>query len=484
MKMKTTQLFLHSVLFFLFLFNASSIAGYKSQQDTLLYGNWLGTLSFGGTELKIIVKIKTDDSGKLTASFDSPDQGALDIPFNTVSFISNKIKAECKMIGGTFEGDLIADSMKITGEWSQGGNSLPLVVKKVYTDIGPNRPQEPKKPYPYKEEEVTIENKTDNIKLAGTLTYPSTAGPFPAVILITGSGPQDRDESLFGHKPFLVISDHLTRNGIAVLRMDDRGIGKSTGNFGTATTFDFVKDILAAVEYLKTRNDINIKQIGLAGHSEGGMIAPLAAVKSTDVAFIVLLAGPGVPGDELISRQIEAIYSSSGLSEEMTKKVVLFAQSIFGVFKQDLDSTAQGQRISAIMKEYIDGLTEDEKKSPFNSAEALKRQVQTFSSPWFKAFLRYDPRPTLEKVKCPVLALNGAKDMQVDLTQNLLPIKEALKKGGNTKFEAIELPGLNHLFQHTTSGGVSDYGKIEETISPEALKIITDWILKTINSGK
>lgn len=473
---------LQTALILLLLGGINNLAQIKAPEDTLIAGNWIGSLNFGAQQLRIVIKIKLTDSGYFKATLDSPDQGAKDIPFDTVTLNSGKIKAESKMIGGVYEGTINMDSLIIRGEWKQGGTTLPLVMKKTNESVEAKRPQEPKRPFPYKEEEVTVDNKIDNIKLAGTLTLPNETGIFPAVVLITGSGAQDRDEMLMGHKPFLVISDYLTRNGIAVLRMDDRGIGKSTGDFSKATTFDFANDIFSAVEYLKTRSDINKKQIGLIGHSEGGLIAPLVAVKTPDVSYITLLAGPGVPGNELLALQISAILRSGGIKEDVIEKNNLFMKTLFNVILQDADSATTAKRIDEVIKEFINGLTEEEKKNPMNSEEGIRKQISTLTSPWFKTFLSYDPKPTLEKVKCPVLALNGTADLQVSSKQNLPPIKEALIKGGNNKFEIIELPKLNHLFQHAETGSISEYGKIEETISPEVLKIMADWIKKTINN--
>jgi dipeptidyl aminopeptidase/acylaminoacyl peptidase len=238
---------------------------------------------------------------------DSPDQGASGIHVETVTYKNGNLILEVKSIRGVFEGTLKEDGKTIEGEWKQAGSVFPLVL--YYVDKVPEtrREQDPVKPYPYAEEEVTYENKEAGVKLAGTLTYPDSVGPFPAVILITGSGPQNRDEGILGHRPFLVISDYLTRQGIAVLRVDDRGVGGSTGNFSQATTEDFVEDVLAGVEYLKSRKDIDSSRIGLLGHSEGGLIAPLVAVKSPDVAFIILMAGPGVTGEKIIMSQSELI---------------------------------------------------------------------------------------------------------------------------------------------------------------------------------
>ena len=268
-----------------------------------LAGSWLGPLKVGVIELRLVLKISVDDAGKLSAKLDSIDQGAKDIPVDEVSFRDGTLTAEVKLIKGKFVGKLDADQQALVGTWTQGPQSLPLTLKKTEGDVQLKRPQEPKPPFPYRAVDVQFDNATDHVTLAGTLTVPEGAGPFPAVILITGSGPQDRDEFLLGHRPFLVLADYLTRRGIAVLRYDDRGVAKSTGNFATSTTYDFKRDAAAAVDFLRTRPEIDAKRIGLCGHSEGGMIAPMVASEKPEVAFIVLMAGTGVTGEEILYRQ-------------------------------------------------------------------------------------------------------------------------------------------------------------------------------------
>ena len=313
--------------------------------------------------------------------------------------------------------------------------------------------------------------------MAGTFTFPKEGGPFPAVLLITGSGPQNRNEELLGHKPFLVLSDYLTKQGIAVLRVDDRGVGKSTGDFKSATTADFVTDALAGVEFLKTRNEVNKKEIGLIGHSEGGMIAPMVAVESSDVAFIVLMAGPGLPGDSILLMQSSLISAAEGASPEDITKAEEVNRKIYQIIKTESDSVKAHNEITAIFEKYYDSLPDSEKAKTGDKNTALK-MLSRVETPWFKYFIKYDPRPTLEKVKCPVLAIDGSKDLQVPPKEDLAAIKEALTKGGNKNFETIELKGLNHLFQTAKTGSPTEYNTIEETIAPIALKTIGDWILK------
>jgi pimeloyl-ACP methyl ester carboxylesterase len=339
-------------------------------------------------------------------------------------------------------------------------------------DTALNRPQEPKKPYPYDEEEVGYENKRDGVKLAGTLTLPRGKGPFPATLLITGSGPQDRNESLLGHKPFLVLADYLTRQGIVVLRVDDRGVGGSTGSVPDSTTENFAADVTAGIEFLKTRKEIDPKQIGLIGHSEGGLIAPMVAAQNGDVAFIVLMAGTGLTGEEILYLQGALILKAGGASAEQLAKQRATQEGMFKILKEEKDPATAEKRLH---EELSRNLTEEAKKK---SEQAIAAQIKRANTPWFRYFLTLDPRPALRKVKCPVLALNGENDLQVPATENLREIEAALKAGGNKDVTIVSLPKLNHLFQTSETGSMSEYAKIEETIAPVALKTIGDWILK------
>ena len=441
-------------------------------------GIWEGKLKVPGVELRIVFKISKGPDGSLTATLDSPDQGVTGIPVEEVIFKDNTLRLEVKSAGGVYEGKVSQDFLVIEGEWKQSGQTLPLTVKRVDKAVEILRPQEPKKPYPYIEEELVYENKEAGISLAGTLTLPPGKGPFPAVLLITGSGPQDRNETIFNHCPFLVLADYLTRQGVAVLRVDDRGVGKSTGDFSQATSEDFALDVLAGIEYLKTRKAINPKQIGLIGHSEGGLIAPMVAVKSPDVAFIVLMAGTGLTGEEILYLQSDLISKAMGVNEEEIAKSRQFNEKIFSVIKEEEDNEIAKERLRQMVMAYLAELSDEEKDWISDPEEYLKAQLQNLLSPWSRFFLTYDPRPTLSKVKCPVLAINGEKDFQVPPKENLSAIEEALKAGDNKNFTIKELPDLNHLFQTAQTGLPSEYAKIEETISPNALKLIGDWILE------
>ncbi|MEW6651862.1 MAG: alpha/beta fold hydrolase [Bacteroidota bacterium] len=447
------------------------------QADKKYESLWEGKLKVNTVELRLVFKLFLKDDKTYGAYLDSPDQGVSNITVTSVSITPDSVKADVKSIGASFYGEFVNENL-ISGIFKQGGMSLPLELTKADKAAEIKRPQMPKKPFPYNEEEITFENIEANITLAGTLTYPKEEGKYPAVVMVSGSGPQDRDETLLGHKPFLVIADYLTRNGIAVLRYDDRGVAKSKGDFAAATSVDFAADALAAVEFLKTRKEINSKKIGIAGHSEGGLIAPMCAVNSSDVSFIVLLAGTGVPGKDIIILQTELILRASGSKEEDIKKTVDQSTRIFNVVSEESDSLETFKKLLAMYNDDVSKMSDEEKKKPENSKETFDRNVKQILSPWFRFFIKYDPRPTLEQVTVPVFALNGEKDLQVDPKQNLPEIEKALKAGGNKNFKIIELPGLNHLFQPATTGTPSEYSTIETTFSEDALKIMKDWILE------
>ena len=438
-------------------------------------GQWNGILKVQGTQLRIVFNISKTENG-FTSTMDSPDQGAKGIPVSSTSFENSTLKLAVLNARIEYEGILGSDNI-IVGNFKQNGMSFPLNLSKEIAEKEKLvRPQEPTKPYPYYEEEVTFENKQAGITLAGTLTLPKKDGVFPVVILITGSGPQNRDEEIMGHKPFLVISDFLTRNGIAVLRFDDRGTAASKGDFKTATTYDFSTDVEAGVAYLQTRKEINKKKIGLMGHSEGGIIAPMVASRSKDIAFIVLLAGTGIPGDQLLLLQQELIGKASGSSDtdlQMTKKINSGAFDI--VYKSNTTDQLKIDMTDYIKKALTDN-PDALKQSGMSEDDFVKLQVSQVVNPWMLYFIKYNPAIALEKVKCPVLALNGDKDLQVAPKENLEAIKEALTKGGNKQVTTIELPGLNHLFQECKTGLPSEYATIEQTFSPIALAEILKWI--------
>ncbi|WP_095643545.1 alpha/beta hydrolase family protein [Methanosarcina spelaei] len=444
-------------------------------------GIWIGNLTVqGGLELRIVFNISTNPDGSISASMDSPDQGVSGIPVESVSYKNGNLNLGVKSIPGSFEGIYKENNETIEGEWKQAGSVFPLVLNRIEKAPETHREQDPIKPYPYTEEEVVYENKEAGVKLAGTLSLPQSEGPFPAVILITGSGQQNRNEEIAGHRPFLVLSDYLTRQGIAVLRVDDRGIGGSTGNVSQDTTEDFAEDVLTGVEYLKSLKEIDPSRIGLIGHSEGGLIAPMVAVKSPDIAFIILMAAPGVTGEEILYMQSDRIARAEGASNETIAQNEALMRRMYSVVKEEKNNTAAEEELREILRTEIANTSEQKTESSGHSEAVIDAQVTALTSPWMRFFLTYDPRPTLMKVKCPVLAITGEKDLQVPPEENLRAIDDALKAGGNKDYIVKELQGLNHLFQTAKTGSLSEYAKIEETISPDALEIIGNWILEHI----
>ncbi len=455
-------------------------SGNSGGDESPFSGIWQGKLKVSGMELRIVFHIKSDATGQLAATMDSPDQGAAGIPVSAVKVNGDSIRLEVQVAQGYYTGKLNRNSGQIEGSWHQSGMNMALNLKKIEKLVKPKRPQEPKKPYPYKEEEVSFFNAQGGDTLAGTLTLPRQGGPFPAAVLISGSGPQDRDESLMGHKPFWILADYLTRRGIAVLRFDDRGVGKSTGKFSAATSKDFATDVEAGIDYLKSRKEIAPGKIGLIGHSEGGLIAPMVAAENSDVAFIVLMAGPGLPGADILQMQSRLILEKRGVPENLIAKSEKSQEKLFRIVEQTEEKTKTEQLLVQAMREAVAQFTPEQKKmlGISDSDKALTLQARQLSSPWFRFFLKFDPRSALRKVKCPVLAVNGGKDVQVPPKKNLEAIRMALTAGGNPDFTIKELPGLNHLLQTAKTGLPDEYGKIEETISPRALNIIADWIAR------
>ena len=434
-----------------------------------LDGDWAGEITASnGAKLRLILHVRTAAGGTVS-TLDSPDQLAYGIAARPLAREGQTVRFTVPAAAGaTYEGVLSADGKTIAGTWTGVGYKGPLsFASRPIQTTGPARPQTPKPPFPYRTEEVTVSS-APGVKLAGTLTLPQGKGPFPAVVMITGSGAQDRDENILGHRPFAVIADRLTRDGIAVLRVDDRGFAKSTGNFATATDDDFAVDTEAQVAFLRTRADIDPKKIGLIGHSEGGLVAPKVAAKDPKVAFIVLMAGPGVPLSDVLRAQRAQLMPAMGQSpEQIQKSQVLFDRILAAMRGAKDEADARARALQAVKAEGSDVARNDAQ------AQALAVQL---SSGWMRDLLDYDPAVTLAKVKCPILALNGSKDGQVPPDQNLPAIKAATRANPDVTIE--ELPNLNHLFQTAKTGNVGEYADIEETVAPIALDAMSDWIRK------
>jgi alpha/beta superfamily hydrolase len=430
-------------------------------------GQWSGILK--EVQLTLVFNITKTDNGFVT-TMDSPDQGAKDIPVAATIFENGNLKLTIPTAQIEYTG--IFKDEAITGTFKQNGQlfSLNLSKGKVIKNI---RSQEPVKPYPYYTEEVSFKNK-DKSLIKGTLSLPSKEGRFPAVILITGSGPQNRDEEIMGHKPFLVIADFLTKNGIAVLRYDDRGVGESEGDFSKATTLEFAEDAKNAVMYLKTRKEIDLQKIGLIGHSEGGIAASMVAANTKDVSFIVLLASTGIKGAKVLLQQQELMANAAGISKEEIEKSKEINSKIFELIINSKDDKKLKLDLEKELRDSVGKLSTDIKDKEIQNNN-ISIQVNQLTTPWMKYFLSFDPSTVLEKVNCRVLALNGEKDLQVAPKENLSAIQNALNKGGN-KATVILFPNLNHLFQDSNTGLPIEYGEISETFSPDVLQEITKWI--------
>ncbi len=451
---------------------------FAQNENGAIEGNWLGTLDVGeGVKMRLVLKVAKTADG-FAAKLDSIDQGAKDLPIDSIKLEGNKMSFAAAQFGMSYEGTLNEKRDEISGTFRQGAGSTPFVFRRIAEIPKKSRRQDPIKPYPYAEQEVVYKNEKDNVRLAGTLTLPRGGGKFPAVILITGSGSQDRDSTIAGHRPFLVLADYLTRRGIAVLRVDDRGVGGSDLGSLRATTENFVGDVLAGVEYLKSRKEINPKQIGLVGHSEGGMIAPMAAVRSKDVSFIVMLSGMGQTGEDVILTQLALIQEASGAKPEIVAAAVDFQKSLFAIITSEPDDKLAEGKINEMLSARKSKMNEQQIRE-FARVEAdIKAGMPNLLSPWYRYFLAFNPRPVLEKVSVPVLALNGENDVQIASKENLALISAALKAGKNKDFTVKSFPKLNHLFQTSQTGLPVEYDANEETISPLVLETVSSWILE------
>lgn len=475
---------LFSVIFLIVMTINTAVA--QTEQNVDLSGSWKGTLSVSGQQLPLVFHISNRDNSEYIATMDSPAQGATNIPIESVNIAIDVVTINVAVAQAKFSGRFDATQQTINGQWTQGSTSLPLVLKKVLnkeTKIVFNRPQHPIAPFPYETQDITITTALDDVELAGTLTIPSTQGRYPAVILITGSGPQDRDQTFMGHKTFLVIADFLTRQGIAVFRYDDRGVGKSTGDFSTATSVDFAKDVVSAFDYLQNHENIDGARIGLIGHSEGGLIAPIAANMREEIAFISLLAGPGQTGNDISVWQIKRFLLANGLGQHTADAAGQITAALNQtVLKNDSPDTLD-EELQAAYRDAWQSLSMSDKQSIKNigGGTLSASRMEQLSSAWTKYFLAHDPIDFLKNLTIPVMAIHGDKDTQMSDRLNLSRIRKALQGGGHALNKVQKINGVNHLFQTAKTGLMSEYAQIEETISPSVLKMLSDWIIDVTN---
>ena len=446
------------------------ICTFSNSQE--IEGSWIGELDIQGMKLPVIFNIHKESDGYKT-TMDSPKQGAKGIAVEKTIYQENELILDATNLGVQYKGSFSNDSIK--GTFTQGRMELPLnMARNVEENMFVlNRPQTPKAPFNYPTEEVSFENPIDKNMLAGTICLPKDKKEFPILVMITGSGSQNRNEELFGHQPFAVIADDFAKKGIATLRMDDRGVGGSNKTTENPTTANFATDIDAAVEFLSQKG---YKNIGLIGHSEGGMIAPMVAASNKKVRFIISMAGPGIKIEELMLMQIEKAGLLAGENPEKVKLDVELSRKAFNLVKE-----YKGKELSKEMESLY---RTELNRYPSNLLDKntvedmVKAEAKSFTSPWFLYFLPFNPQDYLAKVKVPVLAINGSKDFQVDAKTNLEGFRATLKKAGNKNFEIIEFEGLNHLFQECNTGAFAEYSDIEQTISPTVLDAMSNWILK------
>ena len=433
-------------------------------------GIWQGAIEITNMRMRLQMHVSHDDQGKLLASVDSLDQGIQGIPAAKVMEKNGELTFEIPAFQAEYRGTLSAAKNELSGEWKQNDSVEKLDFRRSDQPLVLRRPQNPSKPYPYSVEEVSFPAAGGNVILAGTLTVPRGTGPFPAAMLVGGSGPTDRDETIAGHQPFLVLADLLTRKGIAVLRYDKRGIARSTGNYEQATMEDLASDAQAAVNYLKSRKEVDAKRVGIIGHSEGGILAAQIAVRADDLDWVVLLAAPATNGERTLLRQSELIARTGGLPEAQIARSQQFDRQAYAAVREEKNAS----RLEARLNDLIE-------KSGLNASmppAALEAQLRLMTTPWFREYLDFDPAPLIAKIKCPVLALNGDRDLQVDADQTVPLLRQAYEKSGNKDFTVLQIQGVNHLFQKAQSGSPALYGAIEETMAPEVQNASSGWLAK------
>ena len=432
------------------------------QAQAQIEGYWKGEIDLGVQKLETAFDIKSIESG-YSATFDVPAQGAYDIPVDEITFKDGHLELKMNAMGATYLGVLKGST--IEGEFTQHGMTFTLnLTKAEKKEQKKMRPQDPQPPFDYHIEEVTFVNEKEGNTLVGTLTIPKGEGPFPAMVLVSGSGQQDRDEELMNHRPFWVIADYCALHGIAVLRYDDRGIGGSTGEVENATSLDFSYDAEAAFDYLRNRKEIDASKVGILGHSEGGVINFMVSARRPEVAFLVSLAGPSVNGIEVLKEQQAAILRASGMSEEMVQFNGNANAQMFDIIEASNDR----EEADSLLRQLVKGWGYNE--------ELTEQTIGQMASPWMYYFLRYDPTEAIVKTNCPALLLNGSKDLQVIASQNLPGYEKIIADYGKTNLTLRELPDLNHLFQHCETGSPNEYFEIEETISPEVLEQIVEFV--------
>ncbi|MDT7857309.1 alpha/beta hydrolase [Rubrivirga sp. S365] len=446
---------------------AALVAASAAAQSPVV-GDWTGEIE--GAGLTVTFHVAEADGG-LSSTFDVPAQGALGVPTGETTFRGDTLTITVPLVGGRYQGTLVGRA--VAGTWSQGGASLPLTLTRAEGGAAapPERSDTPRPPFPYRDEDVSVAS-VDGVTLAGTLTVPDGPGPFPGVVLVSGSGPQDRDADVMGHRLFLVLADHLARRGIAVLRYDERGVGASTGDFGAATTSDFALDAQAAAEHLAGRPEVS--SVGVVGHSEGGLVAPLVANAPDAVDFVVLLAGPAVPGRDILRYQLSRGLGGAGVSDA--------GRAAYGAaLDRLLDEVSTGspadaaERAADAFRDETAGLGPADREALGLDAAPAVPLAAGLAGPWERYFIAYDPVPALRALRVPALAVFGGLDRQVRADDNVPAMRAALADAPAGS-DVVVFEGLNHLFQPTETGDPAEYGRIDSSYAPAVMEAVADWI--------
>lgn len=445
-----------------------------------LNGSWQGYVVSEKDTFVVVFDVNSDSQTPFLASF--PYMAMLDVRpqglrflNDTLSFSVSSLMARIHLVN--------RDNVKMDGIWvaTNTKDTLMLQMERTENPLRIRRPQTPQEPFSYSSEIITIKNKKAKVTIEGTLTLPKGDGPFPCLILVTGSGPQDRNSEIFLHKSFWVIAEYLSSRGIAVFRYDERGVGKTTGNFSTSTSYDFADDLLAVFKHLQKHKRLNKKQIGVAGHSEGGLVCAIAASRNKNIAFYISLAGPAVRGSEILLEQAKEHFVIAGKDEDFINYDYAFRKKIFELFHSNSDNQKFAEAVRKLFDETIAEIGEERAKELSITKQIAEIWIMQLSSPWMKQFVKIDPADYLKNIKCPVLVMIGEKDFQVPYTQNLPIFEKIFSSSSHTNYTLKQLPHLNHLFQTANTGSISEYARIEETFSPVALEIIKEWITLQIN---
>lgn len=444
-------------------------------------GYWYGLLNFQGSELIVTFDIRKNTNDSLMGVMYSPLQSSEAIPITSIVCEGDSVFISVKSLGMKYSALINEKDSLLSGTFRQAIFKMPFDMKKTQELFTLKRPQEPQAPFNYAVENVSIENKAADVKLSGTLTLPHGDGPFPALVLVSGSGPQDRDEEIFGHKPFKVLADYLTTQGMAVLRYDDRGTGKSTGQFGSATSMDFAGDAAACLTFLRTETRIDTTKIGVIGHSEGGMIAGILGAQEHNLAFIVMLAGPALTGEDILLTQTRKMLNDGTNTDDFIRHIMKDTKKSFAILKKNPKPSEATAKLRKYFEKRSKSIPADLHMTYGYHKAAIEMKIQAMNSPWFRYFLSFNPDDYLKNVKCPMLALYGSKDVQVLPDENIQALVKIIKKHKKQNFTYYTFEGKNHLFQNAKTGYISEYALLEETFSPDVLRYLAGWINKQLS---